>query len=342
MKNASGIKVAIAGYGTMGTIYAKALGKMQGVKLTDICTRNLQAMGNPQDYPGARLFDSYVEMLSSSDAEVVCVTLPTYLHKEYVMLAAAYGKHIICEKPIALNKQDAEEMIDACAKNGVNLFLGHVLRFFPEYQNLHKLVSEGAVGLVGVVHTKRANIYPPKGSWYGDSSKSGGIIMDLMIHDIDFLRWILGEVRSVYAMIRTAESIEYAAVTLRFEHGAIANLEAFWGYPGPFTTSIEIAGNAGVLRNDNQSSRSLILRNVPTPNNRTNSVIVPSSFVYRDPFFEEISHFLDCIRNNQPPIVSALDAYKAVEIATAAAQSASAGMPVLLSHSDLNEGGLAR
>ncbi|MCD9022433.1 Gfo/Idh/MocA family protein [Cohnella silvisoli] len=324
----SELKVAIAGFGTMGKKYAETIRRIPGTRVTAICTSRPESAISSGAHEKAALFQSYEDMLSYGDFDVVCITVPTYLHKSYTVQAAANRKHVICEKPIALKPEDAFDMISTCEKYGVRLFVGHVLRFFPEYRNLRELVLNGSVGSVGISHAKRASACPEEGSWFTDRTKSGGVIMDLMIHDIDFMRWTIGEAESAFAFSRTADGVEYASVTLRFTNGAIANLEAHWGYPGPFTTRIEITGEYGILRNDNLSSRSLVLRKASTTQQGSRGVIVPEVTAGYDPFWEEIYHFLNCIRHNDTPIVTAEDAAQALEIASAAIKSAQTGTAV--------------
>lgn len=336
------MKVAIAGCGTMGSVYARTLARIKGAKLTAVCTADPKRVADLPEYSNVHIFSSYEEMLNAGNADVVCVTVPTFLHKEYVLKAAARGKYIICEKPIALNLPDALAMIDACHRAKAKLFVGHVVRFFPEYENLHRLVSEGTIGRVGVAHAKRASSHPLAGSWFADTTKSGGVILDLMIHDIDFMRWTVGEVKSVFAQHRAAEGVEYATVTLRFENGAIANLEAQWGFPGPFTAMVELAGQNGILRNDNQSTRSLILRSSSTSEQQRQGVTVPAVPAVDDPYYNELVHFMDCITYDRTPIVTAEDACKALEISLAAIRSATSGKPVWLQSADLSVGGQYR
>src|SRR5690606_31749964 len=143
-----------------------------------------------------------------------------------------------------------------------------------------------AIGRVGVAHAKRAGGHPGKAkSWYKDAALSGGVILDLMIHDIDFMRGVLGEVDTVYAMNRTTDEIDYALVTLRFRSGAIANLEGHWGYPGPFTTAAEFAGTKGIIRFDSRDAVSVRVRKRASAGGADQGrVAVPASPAWRDPY----------------------------------------------------------
>lgn len=324
------MRVCIAGCGTMGSIYAGNLSKMQDVELVavfDTRQEKAQSFGLRYQSPA---YTSFNEMIANENPDVVCVTMPTFLHKEYVIKAAEFGKHVICEKPISTTLSEAREMIRTCEQKQVKLFVGHVVRFFPEYRDLQRQVRSGAIGEIGVAHAKRLGPHPGTKGWYGDPAKSGGVIMDLMIHDIDFMRWTIGEVKNVFTVHKRLNDIDYALLTLRFQNGAIANLEGFWGYPGEFSTSVELAGKKGILRWDSKSAKSLTTIKKSRQDEHGDGAEIPQSPSIHDPYFYEIGHFLRCIQNGQTPIVTVEDAYKALEIVYAAIDSANTGLPVKL------------
>lgn len=328
------MKVAIVGCGGLGNVHASCYAKIPGVTVVGVCDAVPELVQKMAERTGAKAYASFDEMLEQSGCEAVSVTLPSHLHKPFSIKAAQAGKHVICEKPIALNLQDAAEMIRVCEENGVRLFVGHVVRFFPEYAQMKAKVAQGAIGRVGVVHAKRIGGHPgARRVWFKDDDKSGGVVLDLMVHDIDFLRWSLGEVRSVYGLRKVEGYVDYASATLIFESGAVANVEAYWGYNGPFTTAVEIAGSGGLLRSDSSKSISLHVRKAARDEKAGPFVEVPQSPGYQSPFEREIAHFVECIRDNKPSIVTAQDAYKALEIGLAIGESASTGKAVYLNAS---------
>lgn len=326
------MNIAVIGCGTMGKMYMERLSKMAGVTLSAISNRSEDILLECAAQFGAAAYTSYEELLASSDVDIVCVTLPTHLHKEVVILAAAHGKHVICEKPLALSPEDAMEMQEACERGGVKLYAAHVLRFFPEYAQLRQQVAADAVGKIGVAHAKRASKSPPANSWYVDKVRSGGIILDLMIHDLDFLRWTLGEVKSVFASNRTNDGVDYASATLRFVSGAIANVEAYWGYPGSFLTQTELAGTKGVLRFDSTQTRSMVVQRSDPEPFHLRGVGFPNRSSLVDPFTTQLQHFISCLRSGSEPIVTAADGVMAVRLACAAIESLQTGLPVRFQH----------
>lgn len=325
------MKVAILGCGGMGNVHAFCYANMPDVELVGVCDLDFELAQELSVKTGALAFTSFEAMLNEIDFDVVSVTLPSFLHKEYTLKAAEAGKHVICEKPLALHLEDAEAMIRSCEQNGVRLFVGHVVRFFPEYVQMKQAIDEGKLGRVGVAHAKRIGSHPGNlRPWFYDADKSGGVIADLMIHDIDFFRSAIGEVKSVYGLNQRVNDIDYALVTLLFENGAVANLEAFWGYHGPFQTAVEIAGSKGIIRSDSQKSSSLQICKAPSDSEDRRFAEVPQSPGFNSPYELELSHFIQCIREGSEPIVTANDAYKALEITMAALESVRTGKSIQL------------
>ncbi|MBP1962762.1 Gfo/Idh/MocA family protein [Paenibacillus aceris] len=325
------MKVAVVGCGGMGQWHAQSYAKMPGVELVGVCDQVMEYAEDTAVKVGAPAFGAFEEMLAAVAFDVVSVAVPTFVHKEVVLQAARAGKHVICEKPVALHLEDAQEMISCCEENEVRLFIGHVVRFFPEYAQMKQQIDDGHIGKVGVANARRVGGHPGEARpWFMDADKSGGVIVDLMVHDIDFMRWTLGEVKSVYGMNKCEGSLDYALVTLVFEGGAVANLEAFWGYPGSFRYAAEFAGSEGLVRTDSMSAKSLQIRKTIPMESGGKVVEIPQSPNFYDPYYIELEHFLTCIREGSDPIVTVHDACKALEIAKAALESIRTGKVVLL------------
>ncbi|MFD0616198.1 Gfo/Idh/MocA family protein [Paenibacillus sp. GCM10027629] len=325
------MKVAVLGCGGLGRIHASIYAGMRDVELTGVCDIQQDLADDAARMTGAVAYSSFEEMLEQAEFDVISIALPSYLHKEYTMLAAKAGKHVISEKPIALNLEDAEQMIRCCEENGVRLFVGHVVRFFPDYVNMKHSLDEGKLGRACVAHASRIGGHPgATKAWYNEVEQSGGVMVDLMIHDLDFLRWSLGEVKTVYGLNRREELLDYALVTLQFESGAVANVEANWGFPGQFQTKAEIAGSEGIVMANSLKSSSLQIHKAPSTSEASTFVTVPESPGFQSPYELELLHFIDCIRTGSESIVTANDAYKALELAVAAIESARTGQAIHL------------
>ncbi|GAA3411210.1 Gfo/Idh/MocA family protein [Paenibacillus hodogayensis] len=328
--------IVLIGAGTMGGAHASCYIGLPQAKLVGIVDSQLDRAERLAQFTGARAFATLEEALQSLDqVDIVDVCVPTFLHKEFVLKAAEHRKHVICEKPLAGNLPDALEMIDFCKAQEVRLFVGHVLRFFPEYEKAKSLLDSGTIGQVGVVRMTRAGRMPSGfNDWYADTAKSGGVVMDLSIHDIDFLRWCFGDVERVYAKSlhgranQTGRTMDYGLVTLRFQNGVIAHVEGSWAHEG-FTTKYEFAGSGGIIDFDSGRDKPLALTRRQAEET-ANGVHVPESPVAQNPYARELQHFLECLEDGSIPRVTAEDGYKAVEIVLAAIRSMETGQPVTL------------
>src|SRR5918992_1190514 len=245
------MKVGVVGAGFIGAVHLSAYANMPEVEVVGVADALPETAAVGASRVGARAYSSYEELVAAEDVEVVDVCLPTSFHKDLAVKAARDGKHVILEKPIARTLEDAAEILEAFSGEGPRLFVGHVVRFFPEYIAIKGLVDGGDLGRVGVARTSRRSPFLTGwNDWYADWRASGGVLVDLVIHDFDFLRRSLGEVERVYAkgvMGREYNRLDYALVTLRFASGAIAHVEGQWGYPGPFNYSIEVAGSRALV-----------------------------------------------------------------------------------------------
>lgn len=327
------MRVGIAGTGFMGTAHAAAWSQT-GAKIAGFTAETMQEAEPLALQYGAVVYKDLPAMLRDIDVLDICT--PTHLHSEMVLQAAEAGKHIICEKPLALTIEAGQAMIAACKRAGVRLFVAHVVRFFPEYALAKASVERGEIGQPGVVRLSRGSYRPkkPLGNWFLDESKSGGILMDLMIHDFDYARWIAGEVESVYAKkvstLNPGAPVDYALAILKHRSGALSHIAGAWAYPPPvFRTHLEIAGDKGLIEFDSQDTapiQNLLARG----EGDAPDVAVPSSPTLESPYTTQIKEFYAALLEDRPARVSAEDGLAAVQIALAARESALTGRPVTL------------
>jgi predicted dehydrogenase len=222
-------------------------------------------------------------------------------------------------------------MIDACQKAGVRLMVGHVVRFFPEYTRIKEMLDEGAIGQVGVVRSARLNQHPPADrAWFTRMEESGGLVVDLMIHEFDTLRWFFGEVERLYAhglsFTEHQAMSDHAVALLRFENGVIAHVEGSWAHSS-FRTAIEIAGSGGIIDYSREGSAPLWLeRSDPeTPQRGVITRFIPANI---GPYHAELQHFVDRIADGQPFLTEGEDGLRALELALATLDSIRTGQPV--------------
>jgi len=311
----------------MGGVHLDAYAGIPDVEVVGIADARIEAAVAGAEMVGARPYASYEDLVAGEDVEVVDVCLPTAFHRDLAVRAAGEGRHVILEKPIARTLKDAQQILDAFSGDGPRLFVGHVVRFFPEYVGIKQKFDAGDLGTVGVIRTSRRSPFLLGwNDWYADWRVSGGVLLDLVIHDFDYLRWTLGEVERVYArgmLGREYNRLDYVLATLRFESGAIAHVEGHWGYPGPFNYSIEVAGSEALVTvNSTEPAALRMIGGTPEE--------IPNLASGTSPYEKELEHFIHCIATGEEPIVQAQDACEALRIGLAATESVLTGEPVTL------------
>ena len=327
------MKVGIVGVGFMGTTHAAGWAETPA-EIVGFTAETQNEAGTLSKQYKTQVYSSLDEMLP--DVDVVDICSPTHLHYEMALQAAAAGKHIVCEKPLARTTKQAREIVRACQNAGVQLLVAHVVRFFPEYAMARAAVVEGQIGKPGVIRLHRGSYRPkkPAGNWFLDEVKSGGILMDLMIHDYDYARWIAGDVESVSAHRVTQRHpeapVDYGLVILSHRSGALSHIAGAWAYPPPtFRTHLEIAGDQGLIEFDSDRTapiQNLILKSAGD----SPDVGLPSSPVSESPYTTQLKEFYRALSEGISARVSALDGLAAVQIAEAALESCYTGQPVKL------------
>ena len=205
------LNIAIVGFGFMGRTHYGAWKKIPGAKVVAICDVNLKQLTNKvkgngkdadmtTDFTGVAIHDDFDALLAAGGLDVVDLTLPTPLHPPLVAKALAAGCHVLCEKPMALDAKACGAMIAAAAKAKGKLMIAQCLRFAPATKYIHDLVVSKKYGEVVSASFDRMSMAPGWGgkkSWFLDEKVSGGMILDMHIHDADFINWTLGRPKSV-------------------------------------------------------------------------------------------------------------------------------------------------
>lgn len=327
------MKIGVAGVGFMGTTHA-ASWQETGAEIAGFVAETTdEAQGLARQY-GVPVYSKLAQLLEVVDVIDICT--PTHLHHPMVLQAAAAGKHIICEKPLSLSVKEGQEMIAACQKAGVRLFVAHVVRFFPEYALAKTAVDQGQIGKVGTVRLRRGSYRPKKaaGNWFLDENKSGGLMLDLMIHDFDYARWIAGEVESVFAKrVSTSHpqaERDFGIAILKHRGGVLSHIAGAWAYPPPtFRTGFEIAGDGGMIDFDSEATAP-IFNLIQKPSADTPDVGLPSSPVKENSYTTQIKEFYAALTEGKTVRVTHEDGLAAVQISLAAIESVRTGKAVQL------------
>lgn len=325
-------RVALIGAGNIGGVHARGWDRLPEAEIVGVLDPRedaARALGLP--------FTDWNALLAEAQPDIVDVCTPTPLHREWVEKAAAAGKAIFVEKPMARTLADCDAMIAAVQCAGVPAMAAHVVRFFPEYAAAKRLVDSGAVGTPAAVRTARMGGFPAWSgppNWYADPAQSGGVALDLILHDFDWLRWTFGPVSRVYAKGLYGRKehegrLDYALVTLRFTSGAVAHVTGSWAHPTGFRTTFEIAGDGGLIEQDSLRSAPLT---ASLRGGENGSVFVPESPLAEgeDPYYLEIAAFVSALQNNTAPPVTLQDGREAVRIGLAALESIETGKAIKL------------
>ena len=326
------MNLAIIGCNSMGSLHAE-MATAAGFKVIACCDKDPGTAAALAKAHTAEAFTDSDAVLAREDVQVVCIATPTPSHRPLVEAAAAAGKHIFCEKPFARTSEDAKAAMDVAKQAGVKLFIGHVVRYFQEFDAMKAQVEAGKIGKAGFAKLYRGGICPVgAGNWFRDFGQSGGVTFDCSIHDFDWLRYVFGDVKRVYSqnVPRTSPApMDYSMTTLRMKNGFMAHVIGTWAHPEGFRVKAEICGSDGMLQFDSADTPIEFMPRKTTASEEQ-SVIVPGSPVDVSPYQLEWEDFLRWLEKKGKPRVRPKDGVEAVRIAEAALESAKTGKAVNL------------
>ena len=321
------LNVGLVGVGRMGIAYARYLAtRVPGAALHAVSDVRAEAADAARAECGAaKLYSHFEDLLHDPGVDAVVVMTPTKLHKDVVVAAAEAGKPIFCEKPLSLGLDDARAMQDAVAKRGVFFQLGFMRRFDAGYAAAKRKIDAGAIGRPCVFKSTSKDKERPALD-YLRPENSGGLFIDMGIHDFDLARWFMGEVASVYGVggvlaYPEMEGIgdwDNALCTLKFANGCIGmvNLSrsGVYGY-GIYT---EIVGTEGTLQIGYDRETPILLM-------RKNAIehdTVPGFYErFEDAYIAQLQNFVDNLRHGRMPPITIDDGIQAQRIALAATES---------------------
>lgn len=328
--------VGLIGCGVMGMSLAEACNKLDSARITAVCDVQESNAEKAAAALGVNGFTNYMDMLAEDHVDAVLIAVPGFLHREPAVASAEAGKHVFCEKPMAVSLPDCDAIIAACEANSRTLMIGQVCRFHGVHSRVKQLVDEGFIGDPTCMVVRRLG-----GGWSGiwaqqwrmERAKSGGTLLEVNAHEIDFMRWVCGPVKTVTASganIRGSQTDfeDVILLNLTFHNGAIghhhsSSASAIGEYGGRLDgTEGSIyfpaiwGDGAGIHYGRFDEERQFIA---------TDDIKV------EEPVVAELRAFVDAIVNGSDPPVTGRDGRAVVEIALAAYQSAQSGQPVDLS-----------
>lgn len=306
------VRLGIIGAGFIGEIHANALKSIPGACLYAVCDADDIRSKSMADKFGCRSFTHVDTLLGEKEIDAVLVCIPTFLHEDVCCAAFASGKHVFCEKPLTLSSESAKRIISASERSGKRLMAGQVLRFWPSYVAIKKMIDEGTLGKVRMACAVRLS-QRPWSPWFFDPEKSGGALYDFHIHDIDILRCMFGPLASVYANgVRNEQGAwVHIRTVMNFVSGVSASAEGTNNLPNgyPFSMSLRVSGDAGTaefsmvsadnVRGRNDAENWLVLYSGEAPQR----LGLDDADAYRN----ELQHFVRVVSNGDKPIVSTDD-----------------------------------
>ena len=324
------MNVALIGCGGMGRMHA-FMAMKAGFKVVACADVAPDAMTSLARDCGGEACGDVQALMNRPDADIIAITTPTTTHKDLVMAAAKAGKSIFCEKPFCRTTEECTEAMAAAKNAKVKLFVGHVVRYFQEFEAMKAQIAAGKIGKPGYIRMFRGGIFPgAEGSWFHDYAKSGGATFDMLIHDFDWLRYTFGEPDRVFcqALMRSEPTrIDYSMATVTMKSGVIANVIGSWAHPSGFRVAVDICGSGGQIQFDS-SETPLVVQKRQRAGTGPN-MIVPTSPVDVSPYQLEWMDFAGWLGGGTPR-VTAEDATIAVRMAEAALNSSETGAVVRL------------
>ncbi|MCX7887758.1 MAG: Gfo/Idh/MocA family oxidoreductase [Verrucomicrobiae bacterium] len=347
------VKIALVGTGEIGRVHAKAYSEVEGVELCIAAMIQPEVEKQLSEQYGARLYPNFEAALADSTLDAVDICLPNDLHREFTVRALQAGKHVLCEKPIALTLEDADAMIAAARSAGRFLMIGHVWRFWPEVRKAKEALDAGVGGEPLAISARRmvSLLAGTRGDrdWRHKPERSGGAVIDMQIHDLDMFCWFYGgRPVSVFSQgLRSADgALNHVFTHLNFPGGRQAFVEASFMMKGnPLDIFFRVLGTERSIeygfnpesfalhqlegKKGAKPAASLVLyewKREPV------ALHVPQEDSFAVAFRDEVGYFAQCVSEGVPPAIGTGEqARLALEVALASRRSCETGQPVSLS-----------
>jgi len=322
-------KVAIVGAGAVAGLHAKAVASLDGVTLcavSDPLPGKADALAAAH---GATTYRELDDMLDREEIDVVILSLPTFLHAEYVERCAARGINILCEKPIEMSLEDARKVVASAENHGVALMVAQVVRFWPGYVDLKRMYDAGELGDVLMASFSRSSTVPARGGWIIDPDKGRGAIQDMHIHDIDFASYLFGPAERVYshAVRDYTGCFDHVVSNVTFRNGIKAVAEAAFTPKNtyPFSTSFRVCGTDATAEYSYRASPGNTTANVQAQLQvfRQDSPVENVVVADYDPYARQLEYFVDRATKKLPiDVVPLADSLRSISLLDAVRASA--------------------
>ena len=331
------IRVGVIGTGRIGKLHIQHLAQdIPEADLVALCSLDRPSMESlAEQFNVPQTIDDYTELLADPQIDAVLITSATNTHVAISQAAAEAGKHIFCEKPIALDLAEIDETLAIVEEAGVKFQVGFQRRFDASFMRVRETVASGKIGEPHIMRITSRDPAPPPIEYI---KVSGGIFLDMTIHDFDMARYLIGdEAVEIYATgavrvdpeIGEAGDIDTAVITGRFQNGVIATIdnsrEAVYGYD----QRVEVFGSKGMVTVANPLTDTVTV----SGSEGTHAALPPYFFVerYKAAYLSELQAFIRCVQEDTAPLVTGQDGRAPVVMGLAALKSLRENRPVLLS-----------
>jgi inositol 2-dehydrogenase len=329
------INVGLIGVGRMGMIYAQDLVyRVPGANLAAASDIDPTVEGAVKELGVPKWYQHYQDLIADPQVDAIVIVTPTSIHCEMALEAAKAGKAIFCEKPLSISLDEASATARAIADSGVFFHMGFMRRFDSGYRVAKEKLDRGMIGKPVAFKASSRDPFRPSLE-YLDPRHSGGMIIDMGIHDIDLARWLMGEIKSVYAIggvlsypeVSEVGDIDNAIITLTFESGALGVIDITRKGVYGYDIRTEILGTEGTLKIG-------YLRETPiTVSNKdgvTHDVVPYFMQRFERAYADQLINFVEHLAQDKPPSIGCADGVAALEIAVAATRSFKENRPVTL------------
>ena len=312
-------------------MHADAYEKINGLELVAIADMNEKKGQQTADRFNCIYYKDAEDMLNKEAIDMIDVCLPTFLHEQYVLLAAKFKKHVLCEKPFALSEAACERMIAACESAGIKFMIAQTARWWPDFIEIKRLIDTNKLGDLHIIYGNRLAQHPNWTSWHRDPKKSGGGLFDLHSHDIDYLFYLFGPVEKVFATgwKNPGGCWNHVISTLIFKNGVKVVEEGSLEMNGdyPFSIALRLMGDNGTI--DYHFSAGFNIRNTEKKSDLyffDKSKEIEKLEVYEfDAYEAEIAAFTDSIINDTPVPIPPKDSLYVIKIIKAIQNSLESG-----------------
>jgi len=327
------INIAVIGTGRIGSVHTRNLVRsIHEANVVAICDIRLEVAQAVADELGIeRVVKDYHELLEDKNIEAVLIATNTDTHAFIVNDVAKAGKQIFCEKPLAIDLASTDDVLDTIEKTKVKLQVGFNRRFDKSFKRVREIVTSGEIGRPCILHITNRDPEPPSFEY---AKSSGGMFLDMSIHDFDMARFQIGEIEEVYAIgnvlvapyLNEIADVDTNIITLKFANGTVGAIDnsrqSVYGYD----QRLEVFCSGGNAIAGNENENTVVMGN----KGGYHSAKPPYFFIqrYADGYIEEVRQFLQCVRDNKPVSPTGQDSRMAVLLGSAAWESLRKNRPI--------------